>query len=142
MVDAGIDVSRGERVQRTVRVLVLVGSLCLAAVGVLISGAVVLINALDPAGDLLMATTLAASILALTVGMGSALGWQAWRAIQGRASGAFRPRRTWALVLVFVLALVCGQLVLVLDLAPALTFPLFHVVGAVFPPMIRFPTKI
>ena len=121
---------------RGIRVLVLIGALCLAFGGMLVSAAVVLVNALDPAGDLLMATTLAASILALTVGMGLALAWQAWQAIQGRESGAFRPRGMWALGLAFVLALICGQLVLVLDLLPALTFPPLHVAGAVLPPLI------
>ncbi len=136
MVDAGVEGSRGGQVLRVVRVLALIGALCLAAGGVLISGATVLINALDPAGDLLVATTLAASILVLTVGMGLALAWQAWQSIQGQASGPFRPRRTWALVSAFVLALILGQLVLLLDLLPALAFPLFHVAGAVLPPLI------
>jgi RsiW-degrading membrane proteinase PrsW (M82 family) len=136
MVNAKLDRSRGGLVLRGVCVLVLIGALCLACGGVLVSAAVVLINALDPAGDLLMATTLAASLLALTVGMGLALAWQAWQAIQGRGSGPFRPRGTWALVLALVLVLICGQLVLVLELVPALTFPLFHVAGAVLPPLI------
>lgn len=136
MVTVGSDGSKGGLVLRGMRVLVLVGALCLACGGVLVAMAIILLNALDPVGDLLMATTLAASILALTVGMGLALAWQAWQACLGRVSGAFRPRGVWALGLAFVLALICGQLVLVLDLLPALTFPLFHVAGAVLPPLI------
>jgi hypothetical protein len=121
---------------KLVRILVLIGALAIAAVGLLASGAGILISLLDSAGNTLEMATASASFLALTVGLGLAVAWQAGQAIAGRPSGRFRPRRIGAGVLLFVAALILGQLVRSLDLVQPLIFPLFHIAAATLPPLI------
>jgi hypothetical protein len=118
------------------RVLTLLGALCIVALGLLVSTLGIVATLLDPGDDLLAMAALSASFLALTVGLGLALAWQAWQAIQGRPSRPFQPRHVWVLGLLFLLAVLVGQVVLVLDFLPALTFPPFHVLAATLPPLI------
>jgi hypothetical protein len=117
------------------RVLVLITALSIIALGLLVGPLGILASFLDPSNDTLILTTVSLSVMALGVGLGSALAWQAWQAIQGRSSRSFRPRWAWALVPLFLLAVFLGQLVLSLDLLPALTFPPFHVAAALLPPL-------
>ena len=117
------------------RVLVLVGALSIMAVGFLAGSIGILTSALGPADARLMMITLSVSFMALTTGLGSALAWQAWQAMQGRSSGPFRARRAWVLGLLFLLAVFTGNMLLQLDLMPALTFPPMHVLAAILPPL-------
>lgn len=122
--------------QRTIRVLALVGSLCIAALGLMGGGLGIVVGLLSPPAERLMVVLFSASFLALATGLGLAMAWQSWQAIQGRGSGPFRLGRLWLWVLVYVLSLVSGQLVLSLDLLPALFFPAFHIAASAIPLLI------
>jgi len=117
------------------RVLVLVGALSIVAVGFLAGSMGILTSALGPADARLTMITLSVSFMALTTGLGSALAWQAIQAMQGRSSGPFRARRAWVLGLFFLLAVFTGNMLLQLDLLPALTFPPMHVLAGILPPL-------
>jgi hypothetical protein len=117
------------------RVLVLIGALGIVAVGLLVASGGLLMSFLDQADDPLATTTGSLSFLALSAGLGLALAWQAWGAISGRHTGPFQPPRIWAWGLLFVVAVLCGQVILSLDLVPGLTFPLFHIAAAALPPL-------
>jgi hypothetical protein len=125
-----------DQVLRLAPVLILVGALCLVAIGLVGGGLGILVGIVKPNGDLLATMTFSISFLALTVGLGLVVAWHAWQAIQGRQSGPFQPRRAWSLGLAFVLALVIGQLALTFDLLPVVIFPFFHVAAAVLPSFI------
>ncbi len=119
-----------------VRVAVLIVALLIVAFGLLMGGLGIVASFVNPDTDRLIGITGSAALLVLTVGLGAALAWQAWRAVNGRESGPFRPGRIWPLVLAFLFALALGQTILSFDLLPALTFPLLHVVAAVMPSVI------
>ncbi len=118
------------------RVAVLVVALLIVAFGLAVGCLGIGLSLLNPNADRLLGITGSVALLVLTVGLGLALAWQAWQAVKGRESKPFRPRQVWPLVLVFLLALGLGQVILTLDLLPALTFPPFHVVVAVMPSVI------
>ena len=117
------------------RVLVLIGGLCLIALGLLAGGIGLLAGFLEP-DDRLVLVTVVASTMTLTLGLGSALAWQAFNSIQGRGSHWFRPRLVGIWVIVFLLAVLIGQTILVSDWKPALSFPAFHILASVLPPLI------
>ena len=121
---------------RLARALVLIFGLSIVVLGLLGGsiGIAVSILANDP--DLLAMITFSASTMILTVGLGTILAWQAWRAIQGYPSTTFQPSRIWLLALLFPLAVLIGHLVLSLNLLPVVTFPLLHVAVAVLPPLL------
>lgn len=128
-----------DRVQQsvqTIRAGVLVGALSLIAVGLLGAGLGLLAAWLAPASDRLSAVLLSTSLLGLGAGLGSALAWQAWQAIEGKATGPFRPGRIWPLAAAFALAIVAGQAVLARDLLPMLTLPPLHLAAAGIPPLV------
>lgn len=118
-----------------VRILVLIGALSLIAMGLLAGGTGFLVSLLGT-GDQLMLSTASVSFLALTVGLGSALAWQAWQSIQGRGSRWFLPRFVGIWGLFFLLAVILDQAVLQSELMSALTFPLLHVLAAGLPPLV------
>ena len=115
------------------RVLVLIAALSIVALGSPL-GVVGATLSLQSGGyDVALTVTLSVSILVLSLSFGLALAWHAWRAIQGHPSGPFRPRRSWLLLLLFLLALVLGQVVLSSSILPVLTFPLLHIAACVLP---------
>lgn len=118
------------------RVAVLVVALLIVALGLLVGFLGIVMSLLNPGADRLIGITGSVALLVLTVGLGAALAWQAWQAVNGRESRPFRPARVWPLALLFLFALILGRTVLTLDLLPALTFPLLHLVTAVAPPVI------
>lgn len=118
------------------RALALIGGLSAAAIGVVLGALFTLGSLLEGQGTLVSAVTVGFSIAIVTVGLGLAVAWQAFRAIQGQPSRPFRPRKAWPLALLFLLALAGGQAILSLDLLPAATFPLFHVLAACLPPLL------
>jgi PrsW family intramembrane metalloprotease len=122
-----------EQMLKLTRVAVLVVSVLIVGVGMLIGGLGIVLSLLNPNADHLLGVTAGAALLALTVGLGVVLAWQAWQAVRGRQSGPFRPGRAWPLAIVFVLALACGQIVLSEDLDPTLTFPFLHILAAAIP---------
>jgi PrsW family intramembrane metalloprotease len=118
------------------RVLVLIAALSIVALGFLTACVTIMVGFLGPEADRLTTITFAVSLMILTVGLGLAMAWHAWRAIQGYPSVPFRPRVIWPLSLAFVLALGIGQLILSLNLTPLITFPILHAAAAVLPPLI------
>lgn len=121
---------------RPAQALLLIGALCIVALGLLAGGLGILSGLVGSPADRLMTVTLSASFLTLAVGLGLALAWHVWQSLQGRASAPFRPRRIWLVGLLYLLVLLVGQAILSLDLLPALTFPPFHVAAGVLPPLI------
>lgn len=121
---------------KSVRVAVLVVALLIVAFGLVVGLLGIVLSLLNPTADRLLGITGSLALLVLAGGLGLALAWQALQAVRGRASGPFRPRRVWPLVLVFLLALGLGQAILAFDLLPELTFPPFHGVVAIMPSVI------
>ncbi len=120
----------------TAHVLVLIVALGIVALG-LFGGLLGLVLALvSPGGQQVTGATISVSLLALTVGLGLPLAWHAWRATTGRPSSTFWPPTPWPLVGLFFLAVAAGQLVLSLELLPALLFPPLHVAAGLAPPLI------
>ncbi len=118
------------------RILTFVGALCITGVGAMLGVSGIAVGLIGGGSDTLTLVTSSASILGLTTGLGAASAWHAWRAMQGRPSAAFRPKRVWLLGVIFVLALILGQTMLSLSFLPALTFPLLHMGAAVLPALI------
>lgn len=131
----------GDAVLTVARLLVLIAGLGIAGLGLSCSAAGLLGTLLSRAGGvvddaaMVQNSTLYAGVVMVTVTLGLALAWHAWRASQGWPSARFSPPPAGPLLLLFLLALAAGQLVLSLDLLPALTFPLAHVIVAVMPPL-------
>lgn len=121
---------------RLMPVLVLVAALCIVAVGLLGSSIGIVASLLGDVGDVLPAVTLSVAFLTVTVSLGLALAWHAWRATQGQHSLAFQPVRVWPLGAMFVTTVIIGHVLLSADLLPVVTFPFFHVCAAVLPPLI------
>lgn len=118
-----------------IRVLVLIGALSLIAIGVLAGSTGFLVSFLEPSDQLIL-ITVSVSTMALTVGLGSALAWQAWQSIQGHGSQIFRPRYAWLWGMMFLLAVGLGHVVLQSQFVPSLIFPPLHVLASVLPPLI------
>ena len=127
---AGLDL------RQVARILVLAGGLFIALVGIVFGGAGALVGFLGPASDLSTGMTLSVSFAALSVGLGLSLAWQGWQASRGQGSRPFRPRRVWPWIVLFVLAVLAGQLLLLLELLVPLTFPPFHIAAAFLPPVV------
>ncbi len=120
----------------TARILVLIVALGIIVLGLVISciGFASILFAAE--ADLLSMVTLLVSLLALTVGLGLALAWHAWRAEQGRASAVFQPRRVGLWLLLYVIVVALGQVILAAGVLPLIAFPPFHVAAAALPPFI------
>jgi preprotein translocase subunit SecG len=86
--------------------------------------------------DRLLVVAVSVSFIALTVGLGAALAWQAWQAIQGRGSQPYQPRLVGIWILLFLLVVIAGQAALRSDLMPSLIFPPLHVLAAALPPSV------
>lgn len=76
-----------------------------------------------------------ASAVALGVGLGGALAWQAIGALRLQTSRLFRLPSVLLLILIYIPVVVIGQLLISFDLFPALTFPIFHIAAASLPPL-------
>jgi hypothetical protein len=118
------------------QVAVLVGALCIVAVGLAAGVGGALLGLLGPAEDTLPLVTISTSLLALCVALGAAMAWQAYQALRGLESKPFAPTRVRLLVALYVLALLAGQFVLSRDLLAPVTFPPFHAAATVLPPLI------
>ena len=102
----------------------------------LLAGVFYLISPFIRGGEMdLIGAIVGASFIALGIGLGLPLAWQGFSSLRGRPSRLFRPRPAWVLVPIFVVAVILGQVVLTLDLLPALTFPPFYILAAVLPPL-------
>jgi hypothetical protein len=86
--------------------------------------------------DPLQISIVGGAFIALGLGLGFPLGWQGLSSLLGRPSRPFRPRPIGLLLVLFVLAVVAGQIVLATDFFAPVIFPLFHFLGAVLPPLI------
>jgi hypothetical protein len=121
---------------RLARILVLIATLGIVAIGLLVGGAGLLVALFSSAGDVQAIVTASLAFLVLSVGVGSGMAWQAGRAIAGLTSGRFQPRQIWIWVLVFAGAVILGQLALSVKLAALLAFPVLHILAAGLPPLI------
>ncbi len=119
-----------------IRVLLLIGALFLVVLGVVVGGVGLLVGVLGPADRLMPMVIISLSFLTLSGGLGAAMAWQLWQALQGRGSRPFQPKGIGALVLILIAALVVGQLILAFDLLPGWTFPPLYLVAALVPPWI------
>ena len=86
--------------------------------------------------DPLQISIMGTAFIVLGLGLGLPLGWQGLRSLLGHPSRPFRPRLMGLLLVLFVLALVVGQIILTTDFFTPLIFPPFHVLGAALPPLI------
>ena len=120
----------------TMRILVLVAAVSAIVLGLVIGCVSLAAAMLSDQADLVSTATFAAAIVALTLTLGLALAWHAWRAGHGHPSIAFRPRNVGLWILLYVIILAVGQIILTLDLLPVITFPPFHVAGAALPALI------
>ena len=75
------------------------------------------------------------SCVILGIVMGAALAWQGGQALAGKPSAVFRLPGLVALAALYIFALVVGQLLLSFNLIPLVTFPLFHILAAIIPPL-------
>lgn len=123
----------GPRWLPTMRALVLVAALGMILLGFAIGCIGIAAGLFSDQADLVSTVTFAVAIVALTLGLGLALAWHAWRAAHGQPSTRFYPRKVGIWILLYVLVLAAGQMVLALDLLPAITFPPFHMAAAVLP---------
>jgi hypothetical protein len=120
---------------RIAKVIAAIAGFSIAFLG-LLAGVLYLLSPFISGGEIdLTGTTVGASFAALGLGLGLPLAWQGVNSLRGFPSRLFRPRPAWVLAAVFVVALTLGQVVLTLDLMPALTFPPFYILGAVLPPL-------
>jgi hypothetical protein len=118
------------------RVLTFIAALCITAIGAMLGIAGIALGLLGGGPDRLTLVASSVSLLGLTMGLGAASAWHAWRAIRGYPSTAFRPNRVWLLIVLFVVALIFGQTILSLSLLPTLTFPLLHLGATILPGLI------
>ncbi len=120
---------------RIAKTIVVLAGFSIAFLG-LLAGALYFIPSLIRGGEIdLLRAVAGTSFAALGIGLGLPLAWQGLSSLRGRPSRPFRPRPARVLVPIFVVAVILGQVVLTLDLAPALTFPPFYILGAVLPPL-------
>ncbi|MBL7182975.1 MAG: PrsW family intramembrane metalloprotease [Anaerolineae bacterium] len=120
---------------RIAKIIVVLAGFSIAFLG-LLAGALYSIPSLIRGGEIDLArATMGASFAALGLGLGLPLAWQGFSSLRGRPSPLFRPRPARVLVLIFIVAVILGQVALTLDLAPALTFPPFYILSAVLPPL-------
>jgi len=117
------------------RVLVLFGALGIVFLGIL-GGGMGLVISPSQEVDRLVIVTFSGSLFLLTTGLGLALAWQAWGAMQKRPSSIFQPKRVWFLALFFLVSVAMGHLILSLHLLPVATFPLFHAGATILPPVL------
>lgn len=78
------------------------------------------------------------AIIAVTfIALGGILGglftWQVGSSLQGRPSARFWLPPLWILLLIFIPALIIGQLLISFNLWPILTFPPIHILAATLP---------
>lgn len=116
------------------RILTFIIALGIVALGVLGGSLGILAGALGPASDRLTMVTAGIALMALTTGLGLPLARESWRALSGRPSSIYRPRRIWWWVVVYGLALAGGQLVLSVGMEAL--FPVFHLLAATVPPLL------
>ncbi len=120
---------------RIAKIITTIAGFSIAFLG-LLAGALYFVSSLISGGEIdLLGATMGASLVALGLGLGLPLAWQGVTSLRGHPSRLFRPRPARVLVAVFGVAVILGQVVLTLDLLPALTFPPFYILGAVLPPL-------
>lgn len=85
--------------------------------------------------DPLQVAVVGTAFIALSLGLGLPLGWQGLRSLLGHPSHPFRLRLV-GLLIVFVAALIVGQIILSTGFLAPLLFPPCHILGAMLPPLI------
>jgi len=118
---------------RIAKFFVAMAGFAIAFVG-LLAGALYLLPSLIRGDGLdVVSSTVSASLIVLSLGLGLPLAWQGVNSLRGRPSRRFRPGPSRLLVAIFVVVVILGQVVLAFDLLPELTFPPFYILGAVLP---------
>jgi len=98
-------------VLRFAKIIVVIVGLSIAFLG-LLAGALYLISSFIMGEEIdLLSSTLGVSFAALGIGLGLPLAWQGLNSLRGRPSRLFRPRPARALVAVFVVVVILGQVV-------------------------------
>jgi len=117
-----------------VKILVAILGLLLALLGGLAGLFILLGLVLSPEPVPLDGAVTGVTVMLLGLGLGGALAWHGGSALGRRASALFHPLPVWILLILYLPVIVLGQLLITFDLFPALTFPLFHFLGAAIPP--------
>jgi hypothetical protein len=115
------------------RTLVLIASLTIVLLGFLLSGGGLVLALLSAEAERVTLITASIAFLALTGGLGLALAWQARQSLRGQPSQAFQPKRVGLWALLFGLAVVAGQLTLMLEGTRLFVFPFFHISATLLP---------
>ena len=122
--------------QRALCVLALIGGVCIASIG-LLAGLGGLAIALTAASDSrLMFLLITTSLSLLSMVLGSALSWQAWQSISGRASLPWQPRRIWIGLILLAGAILLGRWAIERPSLDLVVLPGAHVLATALPPAI------
>jgi len=122
--------------QKTLRVLALLGGLCIASIGLLagLGGVAIAFTAASDARLTFLLITTSLSLLSMV--LGSALAWQAWRSITARASLPWQPRRIWVGLLLLAAAILLGRWAVEHPPLDLVVLPGAHVLATALPPAI------
>jgi len=119
-----------------VKGLLAVIGLFIAGFGCLLGLLIALSLMLTSEAAVVDSSTAGLAIVALSVGLGGALAWQAGRSLFQKPSARFWLPPVGLFILVFVAAVAAGQALISFELWPIVTFPPFHVVAATLPPLV------
>ena len=117
------------------KIFVVIAGLGIAFVGLLAGALYILYPLIRGDGLDVVSSTVSASLMALSLGLGLPLAWQGLSALQGRPSRLFRPRPARLLVVAFVAVLILGQAVLTFDIVSGLAFPPLYILSVALPPL-------
>ncbi len=122
--------------QRALRVLALVGGLCIASIGLLagLGGVAIALTAAPDTRLMFLLITTSLSLLSMV--LGSALAWQAWEAMSGRFSRPWQPRRIWIGLVLLAGAILLGRWALGNSPLDLILLPGAHVLATALPPAI------
>jgi hypothetical protein len=86
-------------------------------------------------GDAAGVAVIGLNVAALGLGFGAALAWTGYRGVRGAGERPFHPALRWFWFCLIGMggALAAGQAVILLNLAPPVTFPPFHVLAVALP---------
>lgn len=122
--------------QKTLRVLALLGGLCIASIGLLagLGGVAIAFTAAPDARPVFLLITISMSLLSMI--LGSALAWQAWQSISDRASLPWQPRRIWMSLILLAAAILLGRWAVEHPTLELVVLPGAHVLATALPPAI------
>lgn len=110
--------------------------LIIALFSLLITLLIVIGLVVDPTVAAVDSTTVALGIIVLGAGVGGALAWQSGRAFFNYPSTALHLPPFWLFLILYIPVLIIGQVLISFNLLPILTFPPFHILAGILPPLI------